>query len=90
MFYLILLGLFSIWKISQPTLLQDHRNACINPSAELGAPLAAGLMSSCHHSHCHLLSPIRDVGERVFNSAGMGQSHLLLLDTLREEAKGSS
>lgn len=41
--YLIFPGLFSTWKISQPALLQEHRNACIKHSAELGTPWAAVL-----------------------------------------------
>lgn len=38
------LGLFSTWKISQPTFLEKHRNVCMEHRAELDALQAAVLV----------------------------------------------
>lgn len=37
-------GLFSTWKISQSTLLEEHRDACMEHGAELDALQAAVLI----------------------------------------------
>lgn len=50
LFFLIFPRLFSAWKISQATLLQNQRRAYISHSSELGAPQAAVLMPAPCHS----------------------------------------
>lgn len=74
-------GLFSSWKISQPTLLGEHRGVCM----ELDAVQAAGLILTAAVAFGSLVLCVRgDEGcSSVLGLAvpPLAAGHLLLLDT---------